>query len=166
LPIIGIAFWLGLWWRRANRYGAIASFVAASAAWFIGLNLFGWTGDKGLPALMTFYIVSGFGAGALVSLLTKAEPRERLDRFYLTINTPIGQEDKMRQFEEASVAPAQETGVPCTRKQLMWFPKLINWQNAEIPKPSREAVVGFFVVLAASLVLHASLLSLCSLFRK
>ena len=126
LPMIGIAFWLGLWWRRANRYGAIASFVAAAAAWFIGLNLFRWTGDKGLPALMTFYMVSGFGAGILVSVLTKPEPRTRLDRFYLTINTPIGQEDKIRQFEEASMASAQETSVPRTRKQILWFPKLIN----------------------------------------
>jgi Na+/proline symporter len=159
LPMIGIAFWLGLWWRRANRYGAIASFVAASIAWFVGLNLFGWTGDKGLPALITFYMVSGFGAGIIVSLLTKSEPQKELDRFYLTINTPIGQEERLGQFENASVVLA-------TQDEPVWFPKLINWRNLEVPKPGRQAVVGFLVVLAASLVLHAFILWLCSLFRK
>ncbi|MCX6624336.1 MAG: sodium:solute symporter family protein, partial [Acidobacteria bacterium] len=44
VPLIGIAFWLGLWWRRANRYGAWASFVCAAAAWLIGLHGFGWSG--------------------------------------------------------------------------------------------------------------------------
>ncbi len=166
LPMIGIAFWLGLWWRRANRYGAVASFVAASIAWFVGLNLFGWTGDRGLPALMSFYMVSGFGAGILVSLLTKAEPRAQLDRFFLTINTPIGQEDKIRQFENASIDSAQQTSEPSTHDKLAWFPKLLNWRDVEIPKPSREAVVGFFVVLAVSLILHLSILWLCSLFTK
>ena len=95
VPLIGISFWLGLWWRRANRYGAWASFATATAAWVIGLHGFGWTGDRGLPYLITFYLIAGVGAGILVSLLTKPERRELLDRFFLTINTPIGQEDKM-----------------------------------------------------------------------
>ena len=95
VPLIGIAFWLGLWWRRANRYGAWASFIASTAAWLLGLNVFGWTGDRGLPYLITFYLLSGIGAGVLVSLLTKPEPEALLDRFYITINTPIGQEDKI-----------------------------------------------------------------------
>jgi Na+/proline symporter len=101
LPMIGIAFWLGLWWRRANRYGAVASFAAATVAWYAGLNIFGWTGDRGLPYLITFYMLAGLGAGVVVSLFTAAEEKAQLDRFYLTINTPIGQESRLRQLDEA-----------------------------------------------------------------
>ncbi|MSV28637.1 MAG: sodium:solute symporter family protein [Bryobacterales bacterium] len=100
IPMIGIAFWLGLWWRRANRFGAWASFLAATSAWAIGLNVFGWTGDAGLPYLISFYLCAGIGAGVLVSLLTPPESQDRLDRFFLTINTPIGKEDKLHRFEE------------------------------------------------------------------
>lgn len=100
VPLIGISFWMGLWWRRMNRYGAWASFVAAAAAWATGLRVFGWTGDAGFPYLTTFYLLSGIVAGAVVSLLTRPEPTERLDRFFLTINTPVGEEEKLRRFEE------------------------------------------------------------------
>jgi Na+/proline symporter len=99
VPLIGISFWLGLWWRRANRYGAWASFIAASLAWVAGLHVFGWTGDSGLPYLITFYLTAGIGAGVAVSLMTRPEPSERLDRFFLTINTPIGQEEKLAKFD-------------------------------------------------------------------
>jgi Na+/proline symporter len=92
LPMIGISFWLGLWWRRANRYGAIASSVAATAAWIIGLHVFGWHGDAPFPRLVAFYMGIGLTAGILVSLVTKSESKDLLDRFYYSINTPIGQE--------------------------------------------------------------------------
>ncbi len=38
--LIGVAFWLGLLWRRANRYGAWAAFVTAALV-YIGTNE-GW----------------------------------------------------------------------------------------------------------------------------
>jgi Na+/proline symporter len=98
-PMMGIAFWLGLWWRRANRYGAWASFLTATAAWVTGIHVFRWTGDPGLPYLITFYTLAGLVGGAIVSLLTRPEAKEQLDRFYLTINTPIGQEERLKRFE-------------------------------------------------------------------
>jgi Na+/proline symporter len=108
LPMIGIPFWLGLWWRRANRYGAVASFLSAITAWIVGLHIFGWRGDAGLPYLITFYTLVGVSVGVVVSLLTRPERPEDLDRFFLTINTPIGQEKKLRRFEK------QLTGTPET----------------------------------------------------
>jgi Na+/proline symporter len=106
--MIGIPFWLGLWWRRANRYGAVASFLSATTAWIVGLHIFGWRGDAGLPSLITFYTLVGVSVGVIVSLLTRPERPEDLDRFFLTINTPIGQEKKLRRFEK------QLTGTPET----------------------------------------------------
>jgi Na+/proline symporter len=103
IPLIGISFWLGLWWRRANRYGAWASFITALVAWIVGVEIFGWTGDRGLPYLITFYLGSGITAGAIVSLITPPETEELLDRFYLTINTPIGQESRLERFAARTV---------------------------------------------------------------
>jgi Na+/proline symporter len=108
-PMIGIAFWLGLWWRRANRYGAWASFLAATLAWWLGTNVLGLTGDPGLPTLILLYTAAGVGAGVLVSLATRPEEQSRLDRFYLTIHTPIGEEDRLRRFEEGLAAEAAGT---------------------------------------------------------
>jgi len=98
VPLIGVAFWLGLWWRRANRYGAWASFFAAAIAWIAGFYVWELKGDSGLPYLITLYLTAGLVAGVLVSLLTPAEPKAALDRFYLTINTPVGQEDKLERL--------------------------------------------------------------------
>ena len=95
VPQIGIAFWLGLWWRRANRYGAWASFFASTLSWIVGFHVFGWKGDSGLPYLVTFYLSVGIISGAVVSMLTAPEPEDQLDRFYITINTPVGQEEKI-----------------------------------------------------------------------
>ncbi len=100
VPLIGISFWLGLWWRRANRYGAWASFIASSAALAIGTSIFDWTGNKHFPTLITFYLTCGVTAGIVVSMLTRPEASRRLDRFFLTINTPVGQEEKLAQFAE------------------------------------------------------------------
>lgn len=102
VPLIGISFWLGLWWRRANRYGAWASFIASSVALILGMYVFDWTGNKHFPTLITFYLLAGVGAGVVVSLLTKPESTDRLDRFFLTINTPIGQEHKFEGMKEAA----------------------------------------------------------------
>ena len=59
IPLIGISFWLGLWWRRANRYGAWASFIAAVLAWLFGTRVMMWTGDRGLPYLISLYLIFG-----------------------------------------------------------------------------------------------------------
>jgi hypothetical protein len=56
--------------------------------------------------------------------------------------------------------------MPPKRDERTWFPKLVNWENFEIPVPGREAVVGFFAVLAASLLLHVGVLWVCSLFGR
>jgi Na+/proline symporter len=96
VPLIGISFFLGLWWRRANRYGAWASFLAALTALLFGQYVLGLEGNANLPSLMLLYLTSGILAGIVVSLLTPRESQRRLDHFYLTINTPVGQEETLR----------------------------------------------------------------------
>ena len=73
-----------------------------SVALMIGMYVFGWTDNRSFPTLITFYLLCGVGAGVVTSLLTKPENTDRLDRFYLTINTPIGQEHKFEGMKEAA----------------------------------------------------------------
>jgi Na+/proline symporter len=103
-PLIGIAFWLGLWWRRANHYGAWASFLSGTLAWGIGSYGFHWEGDAGLPYLISLRLGGGLAAGIVVSLLTRPSPKKELDRFYITINTPIGQESRLERFQRRAEA--------------------------------------------------------------
>lgn len=46
-----------------------------------------------------------------------------------------------------------------------WYPRLVSWKNWEVQAPSRESVVGFFIVLAASLLLHGTVILICRFFR-
>jgi Na+/proline symporter len=82
VPLVGISLWMGLFWRRANRFGAWASFIGATAALLIGHYVFGWHGDTGFPKIVLFYLSTGLVAGVAASLLTRPEPALQLDRFY------------------------------------------------------------------------------------
>jgi Na+/proline symporter len=102
VPLMGIAWFMAILWKRANRWGAIASFAAALGAvglakfvlpefQLLGFNV-KWAGDAGLPWTITFYLVAGVGAGIIVSLLTPPELDDRTEQFFLLLKTPIGQE--------------------------------------------------------------------------
>ena len=95
VPIMGIPFFLGLLWRRTNRFGAMASFVAALSAVLIAKYVLHWEGDAGLPGTIALFLGSGTLAGIVVSLLTPPETQARLDCFYLLLKTPIGQEQRL-----------------------------------------------------------------------
>lgn len=47
----------------------------------------------------------------------------------------------------------------------VWYPRLAPWKHWEIPRPGKEAWVGFLIVLAASLGIHGFVLLLCAWFR-
>jgi hypothetical protein len=46
-----------------------------------------------------------------------------------------------------------------------WYPRLVSWKNWEVQTPSRESVIGFFIVLAASMLLHGTVIFICRFFR-
>ena len=95
-PILGMAFWLGLLWRRATVAGAWASAIVALAAWWLATRGFvveavqGWAiaapwrlvwHRSGAPAeiyepwQIAFYLAAGTLAGIVVSLLTRPVAR-------------------------------------------------------------------------------------------
>jgi len=161
--MIGVAFWLGLFWRRATVAGAWAATLASLGAWWLttmpffvrfvdslpcsGPLRFVWKGNAVpeiyLPWQMVFYLVAGTAVGIVVSLLTRPVPEEKLDTFYALTRTPI--------------VPGEEPGAPCTLPDgVVPQPRrnLLPCKSLEIPVPSVTSVVGFVVgwVCVAALI--------------
>jgi len=107
--LVGMSFWAGVIWRRANRWGAWASIIGAGLVILFtsGTTLFGYELGTPLPLgeQIALYLSVGFASLIVVSLLTPPEPKEKLDRFYTVLHTPVGQEHKLR---EAGIKVALE----------------------------------------------------------
>lgn len=151
-PMLGIAFWMGLFWRRMNTAGAWVSTLAAFGMWFLttksffiewvaglpiaeGLRFIFMKGDVPtiyLPWQMIFYLVTGMIAGVIASLISRPVDKERLDRFYFLIRTPVKASEVI---EEPCVVPKGSETLPART--------LIPSKSFEIYVPSRKMVAGF-----------------------
>jgi len=145
--LMGIAFWAGLFWRRATVAGAWASTLVAGGLmllsntdWFLEWArvhatwmLYSPDADKlYLPMQMLLYLSGGMVAMGVVSLLTRPPAREKLDRFYETMRTPVEPGEKI---DMPVRLPAGRE--PAPQRKLIPLP---NW---EIQVPTRRAIVGF-----------------------
>jgi Na+/proline symporter len=167
-PMMGIAFWLGLLWRRMTVAGAWTSTLVGFGTWWLTTRaafvdwaaalpvaeplrlvwVEGGTATVYKPWEILAYMVAATTAGVVVSLLTRPVPKEKLDRYYALTRTPI---QKGEVIEAPCTFPPGVT--PASRE--MWTTAL----GLEIPKPSGNAVLGFLggclavVVLIAGFVL-------------
>lgn len=151
--MMAMAFWLGVFWRRATVAGAWAATFSALVMWWlttrdwVASKLEGWSvadalgllreveGEVvsfSLPWQMLLYLSVGFLVGIVVSLRTKPVKEEKLEVFYSLLRTPV--------------KPGEVYGEPCTLPEgvepgprRVWFPN----SNLEIPIPSRRAIFGF-----------------------
>ncbi|MHC4529727.1 MAG: sodium:solute symporter family protein, partial [Planctomycetota bacterium] len=153
-PMMGIALWLGLFWRRTTSYGAWAATLTAFGVWFLTTQSFfiDFMGsiagseamrfvmvkDTGpeiyLPWQMLFYLTGGTLSAIIVSLLTRPVPEEQLDNFYALVRTPI--------------QPGEKEAAPCTLPEGIVVPekrKLLPFKNLEILVPSPTSIIGFLV---------------------
>ncbi len=151
-PMMGIVFWMGLFWRRTTVAGAWAATLTGFGTWWLTTQSFfvsfinnfpeaqslrfvveRSTGQEiHLPWQMVFYLTGGLLAGIIASLLTKPVAKEKLDNFYALIRTPIKQGEKV---------PA-----PCTLPVDAVVPEKRNIfpnTSLEIPIPSVTSVLGF-----------------------
>ncbi len=151
-PMMGIAFWLGLFWRRTTVAGAWASTLTAFGMWWLTTQEFfiSWLGNLSmaesltfvfvkngmaevyLPWQMVFYLSVGIIVGIVVSLFTKPVSEEKLDNFYALVRTPV--------------KPGEQVSVPCTLPDDAVVPEKRNIfpnTSLEIAIPSRTSVVGF-----------------------
>ena len=154
--LMGIAFWVGLYWRRATVAGAwaatlvsLGAFIFTSAkplgmAWDFNAHFADklpgfmlWEGKLYLPWQMIIYLSAGFIVLIIVSLFTKRVSAERLDLFYECLRTPIkpGEPETQPFTLPAGVEPAPRN-------------VLISHPDFEIPKPSIIGIGGFLVAWA------------------
>jgi len=108
--MMGLAFWMGLFWRRTTVAGAWATTLVSFAVLLFTSNIsFGqyvlwdfnagcaqylpdfmlWNGQLYLPWQMILYLSAGLISGIVVSLFTKPVAKEKLDNYYALIRTPI-----------------------------------------------------------------------------
>ena len=151
--LMGIAFWIGLFWRRATVAGAWAAtltslgvFLFTSKIAFGGFVL--WNFNEQLagrlpgfmlfedklspPWQMIFYLTAGFVVLVVVSLFTRRAPKDRLERLYACLRTPIGVDEPEA---EPFTLPA---GVqPGPRNVLIKHP------DFERPRPTLIGIGGF-----------------------
>ena len=155
-PIIGIAFWLGFFWRRTTVAGAWAATLTAAAVWWLTTQSFfvnflcglaanenmrfvvskGAGPETALPWQMVFYLTAGTLAGIIVSIFTKPVAAEKLDNFYALIRTPV--------------KAGEEVTAPCTLPAGTIVPVkrcIFAKGGIEILVPSVTSVVGFAIGL-------------------
>ncbi|MCC6797986.1 MAG: sodium:solute symporter family protein [Candidatus Hydrogenedentes bacterium] len=151
-PMMGIPFWIGLFWRRMTVAGAWASTLTGfgiwwltSRVWFVdavagtsianSLGLIWVEGGKTsiyMPWQILTYLSLASLVGIVVSLLTKPVPREKLDVFYALTRTPVKIGEQV--LEPCTLPVGAE---PPSRRML------ITAYGLEIPAPSRMSVIGF-----------------------
>ncbi len=153
VPLMGIAFFFAVCWPRANRYGAFASFFAAVCAVAAGRYWLGLSGDAGLPWLVSLYLGCGIAAGVLVSILTPSEPKYLLDRFYLLLKTPIGQEEILH---KAGLKEIPGTGTfeltAVTSSTEMPDIKTIS-EGIDYQRSRKQSIYGFVIISLIVIVL-------------
>jgi Na+/proline symporter len=160
--LMGIAFWAGLFWRRATLAGAWAATLTSLGAFlFTSTKPFGfipwdfnayfadklpafmlWEGKLYLPWQMIIYLSAGFIVMVVVSLFTRRVPAESLDQFYACLRTPIGPDEP--ETEPFTLPPGVQ---PTERKALIDHP------DFEIPRPTMIGIFGFLVAWAGVAIL-------------
>jgi Na+/proline symporter len=150
-PMMGIVFWLGLFWRRMTAAGAWAATLAGFGTWFLTTQDFFIDFAAGLsfadrmhlihdkaiymPWQMIFYLCAGLIAGIVVSLFTKPVSEDKLRRFYELVRTPVNKGEG--QPPEPCVIPE---GVEIPPKRLV-----TKRFGLEIMVPSAMSVIGFIL---------------------
>lgn len=163
--VMAPAFWLGVFWRGATTSGAWAATLMTAGTWWI-TNLsatasliaswpaafsLGIVVDQNgslaisIPWQMLFYLTAGFAGGIAVSLITKRNDPERLDRFYELLRTPVEPDEVV---DAPCTLPAGVTPAP----RRVFFPN----SSLEIPVPSGRATTGFLIGWLLVLVIIGS----------
>ena len=151
--MMGIPFWIGIFWRRATAAGAWASTLAAFFVALVAGNVFArvfdanafavehlpaytvFDGELRLPFQMLAYLSVGLVTMVFVSLLTRPVERWRLDRLYRALHTPVnkGEPPPPAPFEVPEGLEPRPTR------------KIIDHPDFELRYPSRVSSAGFLI---------------------
>jgi Na+/proline symporter len=94
LPFIGVTFWIGIIWPRANRYGAWISTAASAAVFFAAKN----HGVSNAWASLASLLV-GFAAMIAGSYVGAPEDPARMRRIFGYLHVPVGDEHLLPEAE-------------------------------------------------------------------
>lgn len=145
--MMGVAFWAGLFWRRATSAGAWASTLTAFAAWYLAAHpaFASWAARHApfllspidpkavyLPWQMVFYLSVSLAAMVVVSLLTSPKPAAELDPFFACFRTPIQPGEVVQ--TPCRLPPGVE---PAPQRKLIDHP---DW---EMQRPTAWGIGGF-----------------------
>ena len=130
---MGISLLGGIVWRRANRWGAVASLLTALTTNFFTYWMLGQRPDHWDPNVFLLSLVAGIVALVVVSLLTPPEPADATASFFRRLDSPHD-----GSVEDDTVAPAPPVlqDVARSGRQLLLVHLLNPWRGA--------AGVGFF----------------------
>jgi Na+/proline symporter len=152
---MGIIFLGGIIWKRANRYGAIASIAASVLTYFI-FNYF-TTGQlmlvyKWKPAPFGLAMLSGFFVFWLVSILTKPEAKEKTEAFFDNMRR---KSDAKEPGSDGKKPLASETGDDLLLLDLPGWLHKNRWTN--FFTRYREDIFGFLLswLVVGALILFA-----------
>lgn len=95
LPFIGVAFWIGIIWPRANRAGAWACTIGSAIVFFITSALGSTTAWSSVYSLVTGVVLI-----IVASLLTRPEPVSKMRRVFGYLKVPVGKEQFLPQETE------------------------------------------------------------------
>ena len=87
--LLGIPFWLGIFWRRANPAMVWTSFICAFTVFFIMEQDFFMGIEISLPWQMVSYLTAGLVGALAAALMTKPQKKADLDAFYQRVTTPV-----------------------------------------------------------------------------
>ena len=149
--MMGIAIWASFFWRKATAAAAWASTLSGFAAWAFTskISLIGWDfnayfapslpdfmlhkGQLSLPWQMIFYLTVGLVIMVGVSFVTRPQDKEKLDRVYECLRTPVRKGEP-----EVEPLTLPEGTKPAPRSVLL------NHPDFEIMKPRLVDSLGFF----------------------
>ena len=149
-PMMGIALWVGLFWRRATSWAAWGSTLAGFGVYYLTTMpaFVEWLGSTApfmvrdgavwLPWQMVLYLSAGLACMIVISLITPRVAQEKLDHFYALVRTPVQAGEVV---DEPCTLPEGVEPAPAR--------KLIDTPDLEIYEPSARSVVGFLAAWVA-----------------
>ena len=83
-------------WRRSNRYAVWASIIVTVIVTFITGPYFAFGLGWAIEYQISVYLPAGILTFIIVSIITKPESDEILNKFYALLHTPVGEEQKLK----------------------------------------------------------------------
>ena len=158
----GIAFWMAIIWRRSNRYGVWFSLLVTILATVIIGPYFSFGLGLAIQYQIAVYLPAGFLTFIIVSLITKPEPKEQMDKFYSLLHTPVGEEKKLKDknidimLEGESESGEEESEIPLEeRGHSLLVVDLLSLKKKFTLKRYRIDIWGFALAAVFVLVIFA-----------